>query len=407
MRDVLELLDALDLVVTRGRGVVPPDQLQAAEDIVSRIRDRRGFHGDTLVLGLIGGTGSGKSSLLNAIAGEPLASVSALRPHTDRPLAWIPADISASLAEMLDTAGIVDRHVQDMFPGLALLDLPDIDSVAVGHRRAVEDILPEIDGVLWLLDPDKYRDGALHRDFLGPLARYQEQFAFVLNKIDLVPPDARSEIVADLRAALARHGYDAPEILVTAADPSHGPRLGIDDVVVYLSKRLDAKRMLRSKVIGDARTILRYLADTADVWSGWSVGFVAKWERDRLAAAAGLLPTAGPGGREDALCRLEDLVAMVASAVGETYAGRVRSSLSQSLLEEAVAEAAVAGAAAMPVQRGWRRRAVANEEAGVEAAEAVLQERLGTVFIELLRERAAYGATIASVGVGLIGLESR
>ncbi|MDJ0960921.1 MAG: 50S ribosome-binding GTPase, partial [Acidimicrobiia bacterium] len=113
MRDVLELLDALDLVVARGQGVVPQARLDEAEAIVARIRDRRGFHGETLVLGLIGGTGSGKSSLLNAIAGETIASVSALRPHTDRPLAWLPVDAAPSLLETLDAAAIVDRHTQD------------------------------------------------------------------------------------------------------------------------------------------------------------------------------------------------------------------------------------------------------------------------------------------------------
>lgn len=404
MRDILELLDALDLVVARGRDVVPQARLDEAEAIVARIRDRRGFHGETLVLGLIGGTGSGKSSLLNAIAGEPIASVSALRPHTDRPLAWIPADAARSLLETLDAAGIVDRHTQETMENVALLDLPDIDSVAVDHRRLVEDLLPEIDGVLWLVDPDKYRDGALHRDFLAPLARYQDQFAFIFNKIDLVPEDVRPTMVGDFVAALEAHGYMNPTVLVTAADPFMAEQIGIDDVRRYLSERLDTKRMLRSKVIGDARTILRYLADAADVWSGWSVGFVDKWERDRKAAAKGLLPGTGPGGREDALCRLEDLVAMVAAEVGDAYATRLRSDLDQTALEDAVASAADAAAAALPKPR--RRRPIDPTEA-VEAAEAVLEAEIGSVLVALLRERAEYGATVASVGVGLIGLEAR
>ena len=405
MRDVLELLDALDLVVTRGKGVVPTARLSQAEEIVGRIRDRRGFHGETLVLGLIGGTGSGKSSLLNAIAGEELASVSALRPHTDRPLAWLPKDAAPSLLELLDTAGIVDRHVQDIFPDIALLDLPDIDSVAVNHRRDVEQLLPEMDGVLWLLDPDKYRDAALHRDFLAPLARYREQFAFVLNKIDLVPPDRRTALLDDLRSALERDGYDDPEILVTAADPPGGDRIGMEDAKRYLSERLDAKRMLRSKVIGDARTILRYLADAADVWTVWSMGFNETWIRDRKAAALGLLPLSGAGGREDALCRLEDLIAMVASSVGEPYASRVRRDLGQDVLEAAVADASAAALANMPTVR--RRRTAVVPEAAIEAAESVLEEQLGAVLKTLLRERAVYGATVASVGIGLIGLEAR
>jgi GTP-binding protein EngB required for normal cell division len=405
MRDVVELLDALDLVVARGDGVVEADRLADASEIVHRIRDRRGFHGETLVLGLIGGTGSGKSSLLNAVAGAPLVSVSALRPHTDRPVAWLPANAAPSLMDLLDRAGIIDRHVHDRIADVALLDLPDIDSVAVEHRQSVESLLPEMDGVLWLVDPDKYRDAALHRAFLAPLARYRDQFAFVLNKIDVIPEDQRAAIVADLRDALQRDGYADPVILTTAADPAHGQPLGIDEVLRYLDDRLDAKRMLRSKVIGDARTILRYLADAAEVWSGWSVGFEEAWRRDRRASAAGLLPNAGPGATEDALCRLEDLIAKVASDVGDVGAHELRRRLDQQSLEAAVAAASRAAGEAMPAA-GRRRRPV-EPDAAIAAAEAVLEDEIGAVIRRRLRARAEYGATIASVGVGLIGLESR
>jgi hypothetical protein len=263
-----------------------------------------------------------------------------------------------------------------------------------------------MDGVLWLLDPDKYRDGSLHRDFLAPMARYQEQFAFVLNKVDLVPESQRAAILGDAREALRRDGYRNPVVLGTAADPWRGPRIGIDEVIQYLDDRLDAKRMLRSKVIGDARTILRYLADAAAVWSGWTVGFQDAWRRDRHAAAQGLLPTAGPGGTEDALCRLEDLVAKIAADVGDVCAAELRSRLGQEVLESAVARAARDAAAAMPPDRGRRRRPIEPDDA-VAAAEEVLEEEVGAVIRDILRARAEYGATVASVGVGLIGLESR
>jgi GTP-binding protein EngB required for normal cell division len=406
MRDVVELLDALDLVLARGADVVESERLAEASEIVHRIRDRRGFHGETLVLGLIGGTGSGKSSLLNAVAGAPLASVSALRPHTDRPVAWIPAGAAPSLLELLDAAGIIDRHVHDRRADVALLDLPDIDSVAAEHRRSVESLLPEMDGVLWLLDPDKYRDATLHRGFLAPLARYRDQFAFVLNKIDVIPEQQRGAIVADLREALQRDGYGDPVILVTAADPRHGEPIGIDEVVRYLDDRLDVKRMLRSTVIGDARTILRYLADAADVWAGWSVGFEDAWARDRRAAAEGLLPGAGPGATEDALCRLEDLIAKVASDVGGIGGVELRRRLDQHALESAVAAASREAAGAVSAPVGRRRRRVEPDDA-ISAAEVILESEIGTVVRSILRSRAEYGATIASVGVGLVGLESR
>ena len=90
MRDVPELLDAIDLVLTRADGIVPEELLGSARDYANDIRQRRGFLGETLVLATAGGTGTGKSSLLNALAGEVITSVSVLRPHTDEPLAVIP-----------------------------------------------------------------------------------------------------------------------------------------------------------------------------------------------------------------------------------------------------------------------------------------------------------------------------
>ena len=64
MRDVPELLDAVDLVLTRAEGVVPAAILDEAKRHASDIRQRRGFLGETLVLAIAGGTGtSGRFSL--------------------------------------------------------------------------------------------------------------------------------------------------------------------------------------------------------------------------------------------------------------------------------------------------------------------------------------------------------
>ena len=90
MRDIVEVLDVIDLAVLRGAGVLPAESLDRFERRARQLRDRRGYAGDVLVLGIAGGTGSGKSSLLNAMAGDLISSVSHLRPHTDSPLAWIP-----------------------------------------------------------------------------------------------------------------------------------------------------------------------------------------------------------------------------------------------------------------------------------------------------------------------------
>jgi len=101
-----------------------------------------------------------------------------------------PAERSPQLARcgptlrLLDRLGIAERVEQDQFPGLALLDATDVDSIELGHRAQVEALLPRIDAVIWVLDPDKYADPLLHEEFIRPLADSADQFLFVLNQVD-------------------------------------------------------------------------------------------------------------------------------------------------------------------------------------------------------------------------------
>ena len=91
-RDFTPALDLLDLAIASSDGLASEADREAAAGLAAAARRRRDFLSGAIVVAIAGGTGSGKSSLLNAIAGREVASTSALRPHTDEPLAWIPAD---------------------------------------------------------------------------------------------------------------------------------------------------------------------------------------------------------------------------------------------------------------------------------------------------------------------------
>ena len=134
MTDVVDIVDGLDLVVGLADGHLHPDDLEAARRAARSARDRAGHLGATLVTALLGGTGVGKSSLLNALAGEHVASTSPVRPHTTEPLAWIPSGAEPALATLLDDLEITRRVVQSRVPGMAILDMTDVDSVEAGHR---------------------------------------------------------------------------------------------------------------------------------------------------------------------------------------------------------------------------------------------------------------------------------
>jgi|AMFO01.1.fsa_nt_gi Predicted GTPase len=277
MPDVPELLDRLDLVVARAEGVVPDAVRSRAAAEARRLRRRRGFLGDTFVMAIAGGTGSGKSSLLNAIAGEELASVSPVRPHTDAPLAWIPDGTDPAIGRLLDDLGVADRRRNDRLPGVALVDLPDMDSVAGWHRTVVEDLLPRVDAVLWVFDPVKYHDAILHEEFLAPVSGHGRRLVFVLNQTDRLDPGDVDRVRDHLLTILHADGYREPTLLLTAVPPQ-GPAEGIEALRDHLARRLDAKRVALTALAGDVHAAARLLARAAGVWERTGVDFERRRE---------------------------------------------------------------------------------------------------------------------------------
>ncbi|HEX5013061.1 MAG TPA: GTPase [Candidatus Limnocylindrales bacterium] len=224
---------------------------------------RVGFPGDAYVLALVGGTGVGKSSLLNALAGGVVSAASVRRPTTSEPIAWVPHAEHEALEPLLDWLGVDETREYDAsgLGPLAILDLPDMDSVATSHRDRVETLLPLVDAVAWVTDPEKYADAVLHDDFLRSwLPRLGRQIV-LLNKADrLAPGDAR-RIRRDLEADLASGAIRGSDVavLVTSAISSGGT----DDLQAWLSSGAESKRVVRERIAASIAAAARDLAWTA------------------------------------------------------------------------------------------------------------------------------------------------
>ena len=220
MSDALRWLDQYDRVVAAAAQHLPDDVMAEIAGIAGDQRERRAYAGTVLLVGLAGGTGSGKSSLLNAFANDEVSPSGAIRPTTSEALAWVPADpLVPRLKGLFDRFGITDIVVHTLDPPIAIIDLPDVDSVDGRHRQIVAGLLPIIDLVVWVVDPEKYRDRVLHSEHLAPLAHHHERFRFVLNQVDRVDEDDVPVLVDDLADALVADGVRDPVIWVAAADP--------------------------------------------------------------------------------------------------------------------------------------------------------------------------------------------
>jgi hypothetical protein len=154
-----------------------------AEEFSDRLAS---IEGSFLTVGLLGGTGVGKSTLMNALAGSPIASTSHRRPHTDRVLVYRHA--SAPVSPPLNEAELPWQeitHDTDSVKQILLCDLPDFDSLLGEHRERVLGFVEHLDLLVWVTSPEKYGDRRFY-EFLKLVPKAARNFSFVLNKGDLL-----------------------------------------------------------------------------------------------------------------------------------------------------------------------------------------------------------------------------
>lgn len=290
-----DLVEKAELAVASSSGVVDEESLQPLIDLLKTIRVRMSYPDDVLIVALAGGTGSGKSSLFNALAQEDLVDVGGIRPTTSEPAAAIPRSLGEGVDGFLDHLGIDDRHHHDG-PPICLIDLPDTDSVEAEHQVRVDRVLPYVDAVAWVTDPEKYRDARLHHDYLGRLADHSARFVVVLNQIDRLVPSQALQIKSDLESALVEDGLSETPVVPIAAAPVAGPPLGLDVLTDTLEMMRQTRQVVSRKMLTDLGATAGTLAASAGTEVGWDDrataavdNAVTELERNEPARAADIL----------------------------------------------------------------------------------------------------------------------
>ena len=284
MTDLRELLDLHDRLVATARGMAADDAVERAAEVGRAARRRVSYLGRAVVIALAGGTGSGKSSLLNALAGDEVSEAGARRPTTAEVIAWVPEGAEPGVERLLDDLGVDHRVGNGTQPWLVVLDLPDTDSIVADHRFTVERLLPLVDAVVWVVDPEKYQDARLHRDHLRPLAGSSDRFVFALNQIDRLGAEDVDRLESDLRSSLRSDGIAHPVIIRTAADPPNADPVGVDELLAALAELGSARHLVTGRVIDALGTSATALMGAV---GGGSSGFRDLWlpARDRVSAA--------------------------------------------------------------------------------------------------------------------------
>ncbi len=257
--DVGSRVAGLDRAVAGARGRVDDEIVDDAARIAERATGRLKLSANHTVVALAGATGSGKSSTFNSLAELELSAVGVRRPTTS----WATACVwgKEGAEELLEWLGIPARHqvTRDSMlsnteedaamRGVVLLDLPDHDSTEVSHHLEVDRLVQLADMLVWVLDPQKYADAAIHDRFLKPLAGHSDVMLVVLNHIDTVPEDRRQPMIEDVRRLLEADGLTGVPVLPLSARQGWG----VEELRTMIIKRVAEKKATRSRLEADVK----------------------------------------------------------------------------------------------------------------------------------------------------------
>lgn len=302
-------LDALRELVGLSRARLDRDTLAEAGRVLDEAAARQRLSSRHTVIAVAGATGSGKSTLFNALAGAPISDTGLRRPTTSQPIACSWTDGAAGLLDRLAVPGRLRRRphpgpvaFDEALQGLVLVDLPDHDSAATEHRDQVDRVLALVDAVIWVVDPEKYADAALHERYLRPLAGHAEVTFVVLNQTDRLPGEAADLVLDDLRRlldedgiALGEHGEPGATVMSLSALTGDGVPELREMVGRFVQDRTAATRRLWADVdAAAARLRPVYVAEGRP-----GLGERAREEfTDRLAEAVGAAAAGQAAERE-------------------------------------------------------------------------------------------------------------
>ena len=165
-----------------------------------------------LIVAFMGGTGVGKSTLLNRLAGSEIARAGVERPTSKEVTLY--HHVSISIQNLPDSFPLekikIAQHNDDAKKAIVWIDMPDFDSTERSNQALVLQWLPHIDVLIYVVSPERYKDEKAWRVLLAEGAKHA--WLFVLNQWD------RGQLgqFVDFNQQLHKAGFVDPVIFKTA-----------------------------------------------------------------------------------------------------------------------------------------------------------------------------------------------
>ncbi len=251
-----------------------------------------------LIVAFLGGTGVGKSTLLNRLAGREIARTGVVRPtskevtlfhHNSVKIAHLPKRLPLDKIKIAEHDDENNKHI-------IWIDMPDFDSTEKNNQQLVLEWLPHIDVLIYVVSPERYRDSKAWKILLAEGGKHA--WIFVLNQSDR----GQAEQYPDFIKQLEKAGFKKPLVYQSscAADKQNSAidefaqlqatiqSLATDKTIKQLELRgLQVRKSELSQVLQASSSLLGSATATEKLLTFWQ----SQWrDLERLLLEASVLP---------------------------------------------------------------------------------------------------------------------